>query len=141
MSRIPSTLVVVGAGVIGIEYASIFAALGTRVTVVEQRERLLEFCDNQMVEALQYYLRDLGLVFRLGETVTSVEKHDGGTLTTLASGKRIAADAVMYSAGRQGATAGLGPRGRRRSRSTRAAASRSTSTTAPPSTTSTRSAT
>jgi NAD(P) transhydrogenase len=108
MSRIPSTLVVVGAGVIGIEYASIFAALGTRVTVVEKRERLLEFCDTQMVEALQYYLRDLGLVFRLGETVTSVEKHDGGTLTTLASGKRIAADAVMYSAGRQGATADLG---------------------------------
>jgi len=108
MSRIPSTLVVVGAGVIGIEYASIFAALGTRVTVVEKRERLLEFCDNQMVEALQYYLRDLGLVFRLGETVTSVEKHDGGTLTTLASGKRIAADAVMYSAGRQGATADMG---------------------------------
>jgi NAD(P) transhydrogenase len=61
-----------------------------------------------MVEALQYYLRDLGVVFRLGETVTSVEKHDGGTLTTLASGKRIAADAVMYSAGRQGATAELG---------------------------------
>ena len=131
----------VGAGVIGIEYASIFAALGTRVTVVEKRERLLEFCDNQMVEALQYYLRDLGVVFRLGETVTSVEKHDGGTLTTLASGKRIAADAVMYSAGRQGATAGLGPRGRPGSRSTRAAASRSTSTTARPSSTSTRSAT
>ena len=108
MARIPSTLVVVGAGVIGIEYASIFAALGTRVTVIEQRDRLLEFCDGQMVEALQYYLRDLGVVFRLGETVTSVEKHDGGTLTALASGKRIAADAVMYSAGRQGATAGLG---------------------------------
>ena len=108
MSRIPATLVVVGAGVIGIEYASIFAALGTRVTVVERRDRLLEFCDGQMVEALQYYLRDLGVVFRLGETVTSVEKHDGGTLTTLASGKRVAADAVMYSAGRQGAKAGLG---------------------------------
>jgi NAD(P) transhydrogenase len=109
LSRIPSTLVVVGAGVIGIEYASIFAALGTRVTVVEQRQRLLEFCDGQVVEALQYHLRDLGLVFRLGETVTSVEQHaDNGTLTTLASGKRIAADAVMYSAGRQGATADLG---------------------------------
>ncbi|HEU0195462.1 MAG TPA: Si-specific NAD(P)(+) transhydrogenase [Gaiellales bacterium] len=109
LSRIPSTLVVVGAGVIGIEYASIFAALGTRVTVVEQRQRLLEFCDGQVVEALQYHLRDLGLVFRLGETVTSVERHaDNGTLTSLASGKRIAADAVMYSAGRQGATADLG---------------------------------
>ena len=109
LSSIPSTLVVVGAGVIGIEYASIFAALGTRVTVVEQRQHLLEFCDGQVVEALQYHLRDLGLVFRLGETVTSVEQHPGnGTLTTLASGKRIAADAVMYSAGRQGATAELG---------------------------------
>jgi NAD(P) transhydrogenase len=108
MAKIPSTLVVVGAGVIGIEYASIFAALGTRVTVVERNERLLEFCDNQVIEALQYYLRDLGLVFRLGETVTSVEKHNGATLTALASGKRIAADAVMYSAGRQGATADLG---------------------------------
>jgi NAD(P) transhydrogenase len=109
LSAIPSTLVVVGAGVIGIEYASIFAALGTRVTVVEQRQRLLEFCDDQLVEALQYHLRDLGLVFRLGETVTSVEQHaDNGTLTVLASGKRFAADAVMYSAGRQGATADLG---------------------------------
>jgi NAD(P) transhydrogenase len=109
LSRIPSTLVVVGAGVIGIEYASIFAALGTRVTVVEQRQRLLEFCDGQVIEALQYHLRDLGLVFRLGETVTSVERHaENGTVTTLASGKRIAADAVMYSAGRQGATADLG---------------------------------
>jgi len=108
LTRIPATLVVVGAGVIGIEYASIFAALGVRVTVVERREKLLEFCDGQVVEALQYHLRDLGLVFRLGESVTSVEKHDGGTLTSLASGKRIAADAVMYSAGRQGATAGLG---------------------------------
>jgi len=94
--------------VIGIEYASFFAALGTRVTVVEQRQRLLEFCDGQLVEALQYHLRDLGLVFRLGETVTSVERHaDNGTLTVLDSGKRIAADAVMYSAGRQGATADL----------------------------------
>ena len=108
LSAIPSTLVVVGAGVIGIEYASFFAALGTRVTVVEQRQRLLEFCDGQVVEALQYHLRDLGLVFRLGETVTSVERHaDNGTLTVLDSGKRIAADAVMYSAGRQGATADL----------------------------------
>ena len=120
MAKIPSTLVVVGAGVIGIEYASIFAALGTRVTVVERNERLLEFCDNQVIEALQYYLRDLGLVFRLGETVTSVEKHDGGTLTNLASGKRIAADAVMYSAGRQGATATWARERRARGRLARA---------------------
>ena len=54
-------MVVVGAGVIGIEYASMFAALGTRVTVVEQRQRLLEFCDAEIIEALQYHLRDLGV--------------------------------------------------------------------------------
>jgi NAD(P) transhydrogenase len=108
LGSIPGTLVVVGAGVIGIEYASIFAALGTRVTLVERNERLLEFCDTEVVEALQYHLRDLGVVFRLGESVTGVERHNGGTITNLHSGKQIAADAVMYSAGRQGATADLG---------------------------------
>ena len=68
---LPNSLVVVGAGVIGIEYASMFAALGTRVTVVEQRQRLLEFCDFQIIEALQYHLRDLGVIFRFDETVTA----------------------------------------------------------------------
>jgi NAD(P) transhydrogenase len=104
---IPSSLVVVGAGVIGIEYASMFAALGTKVTVIEQRAALLEFCDSQIVEALQYHLRDTGVVFRFSETVTRVEKHASGAITHLASGKRIPADAVLYSAGRQGATGGL----------------------------------
>ena len=89
---------------IGIEYASMFAALGTRVTVVEQRARLLEFCDSQVVEALQYHLRDTGVVFRFGEKVTAAEKHKGGAIVHLASGKRVPADAVLYSAGRQGAT-------------------------------------
>src|SRR5437764_8249141 len=97
MSRIPATLVVVGAGVIGIEYASIFAALGTRVTVVERRSSLLEFVDSEVVEALQYHLRDLGVVFRFAETVTGVQKHPTGAIAHLASGKRIPADAVLYS--------------------------------------------
>ena len=94
----------VGAGVIGIEYASMFAALGTKVTVVEQRDRLLEFCDSQVIEALQYHLRDLGVIFRFGERVAAVEKHPTGAITHLASGKRVPAEAVLYSAGRQGAT-------------------------------------
>ena len=134
LSRIPSTLVVVGAGVIGIEYASIFAALGTRVTVVEKRERLLEFCDNQMVEALQYHLRDLGVVFRLGETVTSVEKHDGGTLTDARerqADRRRRGHVLRRPAGRDRRSR---PRGGRHRGRRRAAASRSTSTTAPRST-------
>ncbi|MFI0897617.1 Si-specific NAD(P)(+) transhydrogenase [Streptomyces sp. NPDC020983] len=108
MERVPSSMVIVGAGVIGMEYASMFAALGSRITVVEQREGMLEFCDAEIVEALRYHLRDLGVTFRFGETVAAVERHENGTLTVLESGKKIAADAVMYSAGRQGLTDGLG---------------------------------
>jgi len=108
LTKIPGSLVVVGAGVIGIEYASMFAALRTRVTVIERRERLLDFCDAEVVEALQYHLRDLGVVFRFGETVTGVEITDNGTVTSLASGKRVPSDTVLYSAGRRGATDGLG---------------------------------
>jgi NAD(P) transhydrogenase len=107
LEGIPDALVVVGAGVVGIEYASMFAALGAKVTVVEKRDRLLEFCDAQVTEALQYHLRDLGVTFRFGDEVVAVERHDRGTITHLRSGKRIAADAVMYSAGRQGATDAL----------------------------------
>jgi NAD(P) transhydrogenase len=104
---LPSSLVVVGAGVIGIEYASMFAALGCKVTVVEQRRRLLEFCDSQIIEALQYHLRGLNVIFRFDEKVTGVEKHESGAVTHLASGKLIPADAVLYSTGRQGATDAL----------------------------------
>jgi len=107
LARIPTSLVVVGAGVIGIEYASMFAALGTKVTVVERRPQLLDFCDSEVVEGLRYHLRDLGVVFRLGEAVASVEPHEGTTVTTLESGKRIMSEAVLYSAGRQGATDAL----------------------------------
>ncbi len=108
LERIPDSLVIVGAGVIGLEYASMFAALGTRVTVVDARTTLLDFCDPEIVEALRYHLRDLNVIFRFGETVTRVSDLGSGTVTQLASGKQIAADAVFYSAGRVGATAGLG---------------------------------
>jgi NAD(P) transhydrogenase len=102
MERVPQSMVVVGAGVIGIEYASMFAALGTKVTVVERRERMLEFCDLEVVESLKYHLRDLAVTFRFRETVAAVERHPRGAVAVLESGKRIAADTVMYSAGRQG---------------------------------------
>jgi NAD(P) transhydrogenase len=107
LEQVPETLVVVGAGVIGIEYASMFAALGTKVTVVERRERMLEFCDLEIVEALKYHLRDLAVTFRFGENVAAVERRPGGALTLLESGKKIPADCVMYSAGRQGKTGEL----------------------------------
>jgi NAD(P) transhydrogenase len=108
IDRVPRSMVVVGAGVIGIEYASMFAALGTKVTVVERRGRMLEFCDLEIVEALKYHLRDLAVTFRFSETVEAVQRHPGGAVTVLESGKRIAADTVMYSAGRQGVTTELG---------------------------------
>jgi NAD(P) transhydrogenase len=104
MQKVPGSLVVVGAGVIGIEYASMFAALGTRVTVVEKRPGMLDFCDPEVVESLKFHLRDQAVTFRFGEEVAKVETTARGTVTSLASGKRIAADMVMYSAGRQGVT-------------------------------------
>ena len=107
LDKVPRSMVVVGAGVIGIEYASMFAALGTKVTVVEKRDRMLDFCDEEVVEALKYHLRDLAVTFRFGETVASVESHPEGAITVLRSGKKIPADTVLYSAGRQGMTDGL----------------------------------
>ncbi len=108
LDKVPGSMVVVGAGVIGIEYASMFAALGTRVTVVDQRPSMLEFCDDEIVESLRFHLRDLAVSFRFGEHVDRVQVTEFGTVTSLRSGKRIAAETVMYSAGRQGATAKLG---------------------------------
>ena len=107
LEKLPESMVVVGAGVIGIEYAAMFAMLGVKVTVVERTDRLLPFCDEEIVEVLQYHLREGGVVFRLNETVTGVEDYEGGTVTVLDSGKRVRSDTVLYSAGRQGATDGL----------------------------------
>ena len=141
LERVPRSMVVVGAGVIGIEYASMFAALGTKVTVVERRDRMLEFCDLEIVEALKYHLRDLAVTFRFGEAVAAVERHQPRRHRVLESGKRIAADTVMYSAGRQGTADDLGLDAAGPGRPTSAAGSRSTSTSAPACRTSTRSAT
>ena len=101
-------MTVVGAGVIGLEYASMAAAMGARVTLVEKRPRLLEFVDDELVEALQYHLRGLGMSLRLGEEVAAVTRvPDRGVMTILKSGKQIPSDVVLYAAGRQGATADL----------------------------------
>jgi NAD(P) transhydrogenase len=104
LKRVPTSMVVVGAGVIGIEYASMFAALGTKVTVVEKRSNMLGFCDPEVVESLKFHLRDQAVTFRFGEEVSRVENTAKGTVTSLVSGKKIPADMVMYSAGRQGVT-------------------------------------
>jgi NAD(P) transhydrogenase len=107
LDRIPASMVVVGAGVIGIEYASMFAALGTKVTVVEKRPSMLDFCDQEVVEALKFRLRDLAVTFRFGESVAAVERYSHGAVTILESGKKLPAETVMYSAGRQGVTEDL----------------------------------
>jgi NAD(P) transhydrogenase len=102
LAEIPKDLIVVGAGVIGIEYASMCAALEVRVTVVEQRPEILDFVDREIVEHLQYHLRDLGVIFRLGEKVLSVEKDSrGAVVATLESGKTVAGAALLYAVGRQ----------------------------------------
>jgi NAD(P) transhydrogenase len=108
LDTVPQTMTVVGGGIIGLEYASMAAALGIEVTVIEKRTRLLDFVDAEIVEALQYHLRDLRVVFRLGEEVSGVERHAGGVVTHLRSGKHIPSEVVLYAAGRQAAAAGLG---------------------------------
>ena len=111
LDRVPRSLAVVGAGVIGCEYASIFAALGVRVTLIDQRSRLLPFVDGEIVDMLTYHLRENRVVLRLGETVRGMEVEDsaaGGRVRLhLESGKNILADKALYSVGRTGATARL----------------------------------
>jgi NAD(P) transhydrogenase len=108
MPQVPRTLIVVGGGVIGVEYACMFATLGVRVIIVEKRPRLLEFADTEMVEALSYHMRDRRATMRLSEEVESVEElPDGKVAANLASKKRIIADALLYAVGRAGNVAPL----------------------------------
>jgi NAD(P) transhydrogenase len=107
MPHLPRTMIVVGGGVIGVEYASMFAALGVRVVLVERRPRLLEFADQEIVEALCYHLRDHRVTLRLGEEVASVAESDGAVIATLQSKKKISGDALLYSVGRNGNVAPL----------------------------------
>src|SRR5271169_4904342 len=103
MPEIPKTLIVVGGGVIGVEYACMFATLGVRVILIEKRPRLLEFADAEMVEALSYHLRDTRVTMRLNEEVSSVEETpEGAVVANLESKKKIVGDALLYAVGRQG---------------------------------------
>ena len=103
MPEIPKTLIVVGGGVIGVEYTCMFATLGVRVILVEKRPRLLEFADAEMVEALSYHLRDRRVTMRLNEEVESVEETpDGTVVANLESKKKMSGDALLYAVGRQG---------------------------------------
>lgn len=111
LDELPRSLTVVGAGVIGCEYASIFAALGIRVTLIDMRPRLLPFVDGEIAETLAYHLRTNRVTLWLNEKVQNIEPHEndhgGGVTIHLASGKRIFTDKALYSIGRTGATARL----------------------------------
>jgi NAD(P) transhydrogenase len=110
LSQLPRTMAVVGAGVIGIEYASMFATLGVQVTVIDQRPRPLEFLDYEIVDELIHQMRKSDVIFRCGDAVEHIDivntsQRQG--LLQLASGKYLVADVVLFSAGRVGATESL----------------------------------
>lgn len=117
LKTLPHSMIIVGGGVIGTEYASMLTALGVKVTLIEGRPRLLDFVDAEIIEALQYHLRQSGMTLRLGERVVTIRKVDAppGSRTTnpfmaeamLESGKVLRADSLLYCIGRQGATEDL----------------------------------
>ena len=103
LEELPRELIVVGAGIIGLEYASMFAALGVKVTLLDQRPTLLEFVDHEIVESLCFQLRQLGTVFRLGEKVVQVglDEERDRVFAKLESGKTLHGSALLYAVGRQ----------------------------------------
>jgi len=108
LERIPRSMIVVGGGVIGIEYGIMFATLGVNVTVVDGRERILEFCDSEIIDALLYHSRSLGMVFRFGEQVIGIDRpKEQLAVVHLESGKRLIAESVLFTVGRVGETDAL----------------------------------
>jgi len=109
IKKLPRSMLVVGAGVIGMEYASIFSTIDIKVTLVDGRPDLLNFMDREIVDELVHNLRDRGVMLRMSETVSSVSKDSRGQITTLLeSGKRMCTDMVLFAAGRIGCTYKLG---------------------------------
>ncbi len=108
LGHTPRTLVIYGAGVIGSEYASIFAGLGVKVDLINPGDRLLSFLDDEISDALSYHLRNNGVLVRHNEEYESVEGEENSVVVTLKSGKKIKADAFLWCNGRSGNTKGLG---------------------------------
>lgn len=108
LSHTPRTLIIYGAGVIGSEYASIFAGLGVKVDLINPGSRLLSFLDDEISDALSYHLRNTGVLVRHNEEYESVDGDDHGVVLSLKSGKKIRADAFLWCNGRAGNTDNLG---------------------------------
>ena len=108
IGKLPRQMMVVGAGIIGLEYGSMLAALGVEVTLLDMRTQLLEMVDREIVDAFAFHAREMGLTFRLGEQVESIQTTPNRqAVITMKSGKRTVAECVLVSAGRRGATDGL----------------------------------
>jgi NAD(P) transhydrogenase len=104
----PRSISIYGAGVIGCEYASIFRNLGVKVNLINTRDQLLSFLDDEIIDALSYHLRECGVVIRHGEAIERVETVDDGVITHLISGKQIKTDVLLWAAGRTGNTEDMG---------------------------------
>lgn len=104
ITDLPRSITVIGAGVIGIEYASIFSALDTHVTLVEPRQTMLDFVDRELIEDFTYQLRDRGMKIIFGNAVKSVSRTDGVCEVGLENGRRIRTEMVLFAAGRIGST-------------------------------------
>ena len=105
LNRLPRSITVIGAGVIGVEYATIFSALDTKVTLVDGRRTMLDFVDEAIVDYFKHDLTSRGINLRLGETLVSItEQDDGKVVVNLQSGRRVVSDMVMVAAGRIGST-------------------------------------
>jgi NAD(P) transhydrogenase len=107
MEHTPRHIIIYGAGVIGCEYASIFSGLGMRVDLINNRDRLLSFLDDEISDALSYHLRDNGVTVRHGEEYEAIEASDHSVTLFLKSGKRLRADAILWCNGRSGNTDAL----------------------------------
>lgn len=105
---LPRTMTIVGGGVIGCEYASIFAHLGVKVTIVDPRKKLLSFLDHEIADALSYLMRKYGITLILGESAEQIMVEDGLTVAVTRSGRRVLSERLLYAAGRLGNTDQLG---------------------------------
>ena len=108
IDRIPRTMTVLGGGVIGCEYACIFACLGVSVTLVDRNRRLLRFLDEEIIQSLSYWMRQSGITLKLGEEMDSIEDEGNGRIVTrLKSGKTVISETLLYTMGRVGNTDSL----------------------------------
>jgi NAD(P) transhydrogenase len=105
--RLPRSLAVIGAGVIGVEYATIFSALDVAVSLVEARPAMLEFVDHELIEDFTHQLRDRGVTLRFGAKVEGIAFENDRPVTLLEGGRRVRSDMVLFTAGRVGATDAL----------------------------------